>query len=143
MKTIMTLIWALAGSLFVALAFEPVGVQAEFVLGAGTLLAMSLIRLLRLNGGAWRKVFLALGTGVVLRYRTTKAAEVARLFAALHSAARDMAGLPADEAVVPAADEGEADDAPEQGVQAQTQAPVQAQAQAQGGAGKKRRKGKK
>ena len=73
MKLFTTLVWALAGLLFLALACEPVGIQAQFVLGVGTILAMALIRLLRLDG-AWRKVFLALGTGIVLRYlfwRTT------------------------------------------------------------------------
>ncbi len=73
MKLFSTLAWAFAGLLFLALACEPVGIQAQFVLGAGTILAMTLIRLLRLDG-AWRKVFLALGTGIVLRYlywRTT------------------------------------------------------------------------
>ena len=73
MKLFTTVAWALAGLLFLALACEPVGIQAQFVLGVGTIFAMALIRLLRLDG-AWRKVFLALGTGIVLRYlfwRTT------------------------------------------------------------------------
>ncbi len=77
MKLAATSAWALAGLAFLLLAFEPVGIQAQFVLGAGSVAAMVLIRLLRLDGGlngAWRKVFLALGTGIVLRYlywRTT------------------------------------------------------------------------
>ncbi len=73
MKTFNTLAWAVAGVLFLILTCEPVGIQAQFILGAGTILAMAAIRLLRLDG-VWRKVFLALGTGVVLRYlfwRTT------------------------------------------------------------------------
>ncbi|WP_237479583.1 UDP-forming cellulose synthase catalytic subunit [Lichenibacterium dinghuense] len=73
MKVLATAAWALAGLLFLAMACEPVGIQAQFVLGAATVGAMGLIRLLRLDG-AWRKVFLALGTGLVLRYlywRTT------------------------------------------------------------------------
>ena len=73
MKILSTLAWATAGLLFIVLACEPVGIQAQFVLGSATVFAMGVIRFLRLDG-AWRKVFLALGTGVVLRYlywRTT------------------------------------------------------------------------
>ena len=73
MKSLATSIWALTGLAFLVLLCEPVGIQAQFVLGVGTVTAMAAIRMLRL-GGVWRMVFLALGTGVVIRYlywRTT------------------------------------------------------------------------
>ena len=73
MKSLTTLAWATTALLFLALACEPVGIQAQFVFGSATILAMTAIRLLRLDG-PWRKVFLALGTAVVIRYlfwRTT------------------------------------------------------------------------
>lgn len=56
-----------------ALIVEPVSIQAQFVVGSFVIGAMVLIKSLNLRG-AWRHVFLALGTAVVLRYfywRTT------------------------------------------------------------------------
>ena len=73
MKLVATLTWIMTGLLFLVFVCEPVGIQAQFVLGASAIAVMATIRLLRLQG-SWRKVFLALGTGIVIRYifwRTT------------------------------------------------------------------------
>ena len=67
MKIFATASWVVASLAFLVFVCEPVGIQAQFVVGIASVLGMATIRLLRL-GGPWRKVFLALGTGMVIRY---------------------------------------------------------------------------
>lgn len=81
-------------------------------------------------------------SGVTLKYRTTKAAEVSRLVLALGRLGRGMAALPElrdeDMTDAPARDE----EAEARSGAAASQAPAQAPA-AGGGGGKKKKKGKK
>src|SRR5271156_5715148 len=60
-------VWIGCGVCFIALATDPVGIRSQFVLGIVALAAMATIRALRLKG-AWRHIFLVLGTAVVMRY---------------------------------------------------------------------------
>jgi hypothetical protein len=92
-------------------------------------------------------------SGVVLKYRTTKAAEVTRLVNALAQLSRTMAGLPDETEDVPMPDaagaaagadeagrDGAAAEGAAAGVSAQQAQPAQTGG---GGGGKKRKKGKK
>lgn len=88
-------------------------------------------------------------SGVTLKYRTTKAAEVSRLMgAAMGQLGRSMAALPdvPPEEAMPDATAGDEDEHKDQ---KQAPAPQQTQTQAQsapaagGGGGKKKKKGKK
>ncbi|KAM0334040.1 hypothetical protein ACHAQA_001060 [Verticillium albo-atrum] len=85
-------------------------------------------------------------SGVTLRYKTHKAAEVSRLILSLGRLGRGMAALPetSEEDMVDAPTAGKDDEAaegkPSAGQPAQQQQP---QGQAQGGASKKKKKGKK
>ena len=66
-RTVRKALWVGAGLVFIVLATEPVGIRSQFVIGVVAISAMTLIRALRLSG-AWRHIFLALGTAVVIRY---------------------------------------------------------------------------
>ncbi|KAM0270244.1 hypothetical protein ACHAQH_009501 [Verticillium albo-atrum] len=85
-------------------------------------------------------------SGVTLRYKTHKAAEVSRLILSLGRLGRGMASLPetAEECIIDApAATGRDDDAADGKAAAGQPAQAQQQGQAQGGAGKKKKKGKK
>ena len=60
-------LWLSAGLVFLALAVEPVGIRSQFVIGVFAIAGMAAIRALGLTG-AWRQIFLALGSAVVVRY---------------------------------------------------------------------------
>lgn len=60
-------IWALTALATMLLIGLPLGVEAQVALSGAALLVMATIKLFRLQG-AWRGVFLGLGTFVVLRY---------------------------------------------------------------------------
>ena len=63
-RTVKKALWLGAGLVFIVLATEPVGIRSQFVIGVAAISAMTLIRALRLSG-AWRHIFLALGTAVL------------------------------------------------------------------------------
>lgn len=67
MRYIRVALWAPCALLAVILAALPLGVEAQLALSLSALLAMGLIKLLRLRG-TFRFIFLALGTFVILRY---------------------------------------------------------------------------
>ncbi len=66
-RTVKKALWLSSGLLFLVLAVEPVGIRSQFSIGVAALAGMAAIRALGL-GGAWRQIFLALGTAVVIRY---------------------------------------------------------------------------
>ncbi len=66
-KTMTFLIWGIAAVVTFVAAGLPLGVEAQIALACSALVVMVAIKLLKLSG-AWRPVFLALGTFVVLRY---------------------------------------------------------------------------
>src|SRR5947209_14538425 len=66
-RSVKKALWLSCGLVFLILATEPVGIRSQFVIGVAALLGMAAIRALGLTG-AWRQIFLALGTAVVIRY---------------------------------------------------------------------------
>lgn len=73
-KSIFTLIlWIVFAALSVVLIAQPIGLQAQFVLGLAAIISLLVIRLISKTGG-WRFAFLGIAGFVVLRYfywRTT------------------------------------------------------------------------
>ena len=66
-------LWLGCGVAFLAIVTEPVSIRGQLALSVGALLIMAAIRGLGLQG-VWRQVFVALGSGLVIRYffwRTT------------------------------------------------------------------------
>ncbi len=66
-RSVKKALWLGAGLVFLTLAVEPVGIRSQFAVGAAAISGMFAIRTLGLTG-AWRQIFLALGTAVVIRY---------------------------------------------------------------------------
>ena len=67
LTTLMSPLWLLAGVIVLAAAGLPLGVEAQLALALTCLAIMAVVKLARL-GGAFRSIYLGLGTFIILRY---------------------------------------------------------------------------